>query len=162
MSLRTISNVLQDLTLITKIKKTMRSREAYGVLQNANGYTVGPFLHGVQIEHRQFGSYIFVKGSAENKKVLQKRAFVDVESYAEEYTWSLTNPIIALSEVVLYNEEYNILITIMPENIWATFSKALNIADNVEAVTEIKNNILLAAFREMDNSLAMIRKIEAA
>ena len=141
--------------MIDKLKNVMVDRKTISLLSEANNqYTVKPFLFGCQIDYRLFGNYIFIKNSVENKTTLSKRKFLNFkESLSKQVKWNLKDEIFDnIASDVQYNQEFNIVITMIPESIWESLNKTINIAEKTTKDINVQRKLIINTFSEMEIS----------
>jgi hypothetical protein len=137
--------------MINKIKMAWNSRQTYRVILESNQeYVVDPFFHGIQMDHRIFGAYIFVMNSPENESALRSRSFVDFkDAVTKHVNWELEDEIYGLADKVLYDKKHNLLITMISEAIWKKLNTAINIAERTDASLETRREIIINAYNEL-------------
>lgn len=139
--------------MIGKFKQHIESRKTFKLIAQANEYnTIKPFLYGCQIEYRRLGKYIFIKNSAVNQTALKGRAFNDFsEAILKHVNWQLDDQIFEIGENILYNEKYNIVVTMIGEKIWNILNTSVNIAEKTSSDLELQRKIVLNAFMELNS-----------
>jgi hypothetical protein len=138
--------------MIEKLKQHIESRKTFKLIAQANEYsTIKPFLYGCQIEYRRLGKYIFIKNSSVNQTALKGRAFNDFsEAILKHVNWQLDDPIFEIGDNILYNEKYNIVVTMIGEKIWNILNTSVNIAEKTSSDLELQRKIVLNAFDELN------------
>lgn len=135
--------------MINKVKTLINSQKTARAISEANShYTTKPFLFGSQLEYKLFGNYIFIKYSQENKLKLAKLKFSNIkESLAKQVKWNLKDEIFdSIASDVQYNKEFNIIITLIPENIWDNLIKTIKIAEKTTKDINTQRNLIINTF----------------
>lgn len=130
----------------------MTSQKTFRLLSEANAeYIVKPFLFGTQIENRIFGNYIFVKDSPENNASLKIRKFNNFkETLAKQVNINIKDEIFdTIANNVQYNKEFNIIIAMVPDKIWGTLNKSINIAEKTTKDINTQRKIIINTFNEL-------------
>jgi CTP-dependent riboflavin kinase len=138
--------------MLEKIKSVMTSQKTFRLLSEANAeYIVKPFLFGTQIENRIFGNYIFVKDSPENNASLKIRKFNNFkETLAKQVNINIKDEIFdTIANNVQYNKEFNIIIAMVPDKIWGTLNKSINIAEKTTKDINTQRKIIINTFNEL-------------
>ena len=138
--------------MLGKIKMAWNSKMTYRIILEANNeHVVEPFFHGIQMEHRMFANYIFVKNSQENQNALQLRSFEDFnEAIGKHVNWELGDEIVDLADKLLYNKKHNLLINMIPDSIWDKLNTAINIAERIDTNPETRREIIINAYNELN------------
>jgi hypothetical protein len=138
--------------MIEKVKALINSQKTARVISEANSvYVTKPFLFGCQLEYKLFGNYIFIKNSTENKSSLSKRKFTNFkDSLKGQVNWNLKDEIFdSIADDVQYNREFNIVITLIPENSWDMLLKTIRIAEKTTKDIVVQRKMLINTFEEI-------------
>lgn len=137
---------------MNKFKSFFEKRKTIKQISQANDYyTIKPFLHGCQMENRRFANYIFVKNSATNTSTLEARNFKNLkESVTKDLDWNIEDELFDIvADNIQYNKKYNILITMVPEKLWATLNTAINIAEKTTDDVTTQRQITINTVKEL-------------
>lgn len=102
-----------------------------------------PFLHGAQIQYRQFGSYIFIQNTKDNMHVLVNRNFTP-------FTSAISDAILKLGNVI-YNKKFNLLFIMVSEKDWEQLNICLDISESLDSSMEIKGQYLVHSMKILSN-----------
>lgn len=126
----------------------------------SNAYIVlEPFLFGSQLENRKLGKYVFIKESTENKNQLKELNFSTVDISLSNHDYIKSDEIFSLvSENLLYNKEFNILLSMVKENIWDTLNTCINIGDGISDDFSSKRLVTINAFMELTGKERSVKR----
>ncbi len=142
--------------MLNKIKSWWESRKTNDLLFNANKYhIIMPFLLGAQIENRRFINYIFMIDSPENDVALKKRGFNNCTTYILrdlENSGLLDDQIYkTFGDSIMYNKEYNIIITKVQLADWELLKTCVNIAEKTTKDTMAQALIAVNSYTELSS-----------
>lgn len=126
---------------IANVKNSLTQSSAKRELSMANAEpVVMPFLHGLQIAHRKFGSYIFMTNISDHVSQLTARSFRAVGAEMLDQ-----DSILKLGSSVMHNKKFNLLFIMIDESKWPILNAAIDIAENSTKSFETQCHIVLSA-----------------
>lgn len=137
-------------TSSTKFTKTLMSMVTGNTnlkkaLSHANQENIIiPYLHGLQIKHRKFASYVFILDTPDNRKLLQTREFEINDEFANY------DDIFKLGAIA-HNKQFNLLIELIDDTKWKALMASIDIAENSVKSFVDQCKVLHTAFNSISN-----------
>ena len=152
--------MLTKIEFISKIKTYINIKKNSSRIAEANAYVVlEPFLFGSQIENKKLGNYIFIKSSLENKAQLKGLNFSNVDISAANHKHIKEDEMLTMvPENLLYNKEFNILLSMVKEDIWDILQTSINIGSNSSDDLSSKRLVTINAFMELTGKERPIKR----
>ena len=152
--------MLTKIEFISKIKTYINIKKNSSRIAAANAYVVlEPFLFGSQIENKKLGSYIFIKSSLENKAQLKGLNFSNIDIITANHKHIRDDEMLNMvPENLLYNKEFNILLSMVKEDIWDILQTSINIGSNSSDDLYSKRLVTLNAFMELTGKEKPVKK----
>lgn len=136
------------------IKASLTQSSVKRELSMANAESVVlPFLHGLQITHRKFGSYIFMTEISEHVSQLTDRNFRVVSKEMLDQ-----DSILKLGASVMHNKKFNLLFIMVAENKWPVINAAIDIAESSTKSFETQCHIVLSAAQVLSSQHIEFKK----
>ena len=140
--------------MFVKIKEFIQKNRNSKRFLEANEYgTVVPFLFGAQLENRKLGRYIFVKEDDSSEQLLLDRDFTDItishDTFFKSSILETDSLLSIIAESVMYNQEYNIIISMIHIDNWKTLNTCINIAESTSDDFDTKVKITINSLCEL-------------
>jgi len=144
--------------MLLKVKNFIQNKKASSRIIDSNNYIVlEPFLFGAQLENRKLDKYVFVRETVDNKAQLKGLNFLSVDIANNDYIKS-DDIFTLVSENLLYNKEFNILLSMVKENIWDTLNTCINIGESSSDDFSSKRLVTVNAFMELTGKEKPVKK----
>lgn len=142
--------------MLNKIKKLLQRNKNSKRFFEANEYgTVVPFLFGAQIENRKLGRYIFVKDDDNTEQLLSDRDFTNItteDKYFKSNILETDSLLSIIAESLMYNKEFNIILSLIHIDNWDTLNTCINIAEATSEDFDTKVKITINSLCELLSS----------
>ena len=140
--------------MFKKIKDLLQKNRNSKRFFEANDYaTVAPFLFGAQLENRKLGRYLFIKDDECAEQCLLERDFVDItisnDNFFKSNILETDSLLSIIAESAMYNQEFNIITSMIHPDNWKTLNTCINIAEATSDDFDTKVKITINALCEL-------------